>query len=59
MEESKKFLIAISPIFVIVFFIVWALVGLKDASIFMGALIFAMALGCGLASWVEFVYKHM
>lgn len=59
MKENMKILIAISPILVIMFIIGWALVGLKDALTFMGVFLFIVALPCGLASWIEFVYKHM
>lgn len=59
MEECKKFLIAFSPILVIMFVIGWNLVGLKDALIFMGAFLFIVALPYLLSSWAEFVYKHM
>ena len=59
MEECKKFLIAIFPIFITLFVLGWILVGLKDALTFFGALLFTMALGLGFASWIDFVYKHM
>lgn len=59
MEEIKKFLVAIFPIFVVLFVLVWILIGLKDALVFFGLVLFLMALGFGFATWIEFVDKHM
>ena len=59
MKEKKKFLIALFPIFVLIFVTGWALVGLKDTLIFMGEFLFIVALPYVLSSWAEFVYKHM
>lgn len=59
MEKCKKFLIAFSPILVIMFIIVWALVGLEEALILLGSLLFTPTLGLILTKWIEFVDKHM
>lgn len=53
MEECKKFLIASSPILVIMFVIGWALVGLKDALIFMGTFLFIVACILEIICFIE------
>ena len=55
----KKFLITVSPIFVILFVALWISWGLKGVLAFFGFVLFIIALAFGLAKWAEFVDKHV
>lgn len=55
----KKILITIFPLCVILFVLMLISLGLKGALTFLGALLFAVALAFGFASWVKFVDKHI
>ena len=55
----KKILIASSPLFAAMFVLVWILVGLKDALIFIGALLLMMVLGGIFVKWMKFVDEHV
>lgn len=57
--DMKKFLIAISPLCVILFVFMWISWGLKGALIFFGTVLLVAALAFGFAKWIEFVYKHI
>ena len=53
MKEKKKFLIALFPIFVLIFVTGWALVGLKDTLIFMGEFLFIVACILEIICFIE------
>lgn len=55
----KKFLIAISPLCVVLFVLMWISWGLKGVLAFFGVMLFTVALVFGLAKWMEFVDKHI
>ena len=55
----KKFLITVSPIFVVLFILMWISWGLKGVLVFFGGVLSSIALAFGLAKWAEFVDKHI
>ena len=58
-KDMKKFLIAIAPLCVVLFVLMWISYGLKGASAFFGAVPFAVAVVMFLVKWMEFVDKHI
>ena len=58
-KDMKKLLIIISPLFVVVFVLMWISSGLEDALTFFGAVLFIVAFVFGFAKWIEFVEKHI
>ena len=55
----KKFLITISPLCIVLFILMWISYGLEGAIVFVGAVIFAVALIALFRKWIEFVDKHI
>jgi hypothetical membrane protein len=55
----KKFLIAIAPLCVVLFVLMWVSWGLKGALEFFGVVPFAVAVVIFLVKWMEFVDKHI
>lgn len=55
----KKFLIIISPFFVVLFVVMWISGGLKGVFMFFGTMLFIVALTFGLVKWIDFVDKHI
>ena len=55
----KKVLITISPLCAILFVFTLISFGLKGTLAFLGAVLFAVALAFGFASWMKFVDKHI
>ena len=55
----KKFLITISPLYVVLFVLMLISWGLKGALAFFGVVLFTVALIFGLTKWMEFVDKHI
>jgi hypothetical protein len=55
----KKFLITISPLWVILFILLWISWGLKGTFVFFGTVLFIVALALGLVKWMKFVDEHI
>lgn len=55
----KKILIAMSPICVVLFPMIWILVGLEEAVIVMVSILATPALVFVLVKWLDFVDKHV
>ena len=55
----KKFLIAIVPLCVVLFVLMWISCGLKGVLVLFGAVPFAVAVVIFLEKWMEFVDKHI
>lgn len=58
-KDMKKFWITISPLFIILFVLMWISLGLKGVLAFFGAVLFTVALVFGFVKWMEFVDKHI
>lgn len=58
-KDMNKFLIAISPLCVVLFAIMWIPWGLKGALAFFGAALFVVALAILFTKWIKFVDKHI
>lgn len=58
-EYTKKVLVGVSPICVILFVIAWILQGLEEAVLFISYLISTMALIFIIVKWADFVDKHV
>ncbi len=56
---KKKDLIAMLPLFVALVVLVWVLVGLEEALILLGSLLFTPTLGLVLTKWIDFVDVHI
>lgn len=56
---KKKDLIAMLPLFVTLVVLVWVLVGLEEALILLGSLLFTPTLGLVLTKWIDFVDVHI
>ena len=55
----KKLLTIISPVWVLIFILMWISWGLKGALMFFGIVLFTAASTFGLVKWIEFVDKHI
>lgn len=55
----KKFLIGMLPLFVALSVLVWILVGIEEALILLGLLLFTPTLILVLTKWIEFVDEHV
>ena len=55
----KKIIIAVSPICIVLFVLIWILCGLKAALAVFGALLFSAAFVFACVIWIEFVDKHI
>ena len=58
-KDMKKFWIGISPLFFVLFVLMWISWGLKGAFMFFGAVLFTVAVAFGLVKWMDFVNKHI
>lgn len=57
--NTLKFLIAVLPLCVVLFVLMWISWGLIDALKFGGITLFAVVLVVLLVKWMEFVDKHI